>query len=253
MNSTPGIAALAERLDDAGVVCVGSGFPVAGKLGARPYRTLVINAAQSEPLMHKDWALLAHFSACVFDGAAVLAEALGITRTFLAAREEFLAVLPECTALARQRRVAICRLPDIYPLGYEAILKREILRLPLGTVNDDVLVVNAETLRNIAWAVLRSRPVTDKIITVAGAVAQPLSLRVPIGTSFGDCLALAGGVKGEAFVVFKNGVLGGARVDPAQAWAKRWNRSARIAVRHVTVIVWSSARMRMCVPTAIVW
>ena len=221
MIDTPEIAALTERLNGAGVVCVGSGFPVAEKLVARPggpVRTLIINAAQSEPLMHKDWALLAHFGACVFDGAAVLAEALGITRIFLAAREEFLAALPECGALARQRRVAICRLPDIYPLGYEGILKREILKLALGAAHDDVLVINAETLRNIAWAVLRARPVTDKIITVAGAVAQPQSLRVPIGASLSDCLALAGGLCGGAGVIFRDGVLGGAITDPAQTW-----------------------------------
>lgn len=197
----------------------GGGFSLADKLLARPYHSLIINAAQSEPLICKDWAALAHYGECVLSGARLLIEALGLKKTFLAIREEFATALPELPAQARKAGVVLSRLPDIYPLGYEKILKREALGLAMDDAGAaDVLVVNAETLRNLSWAVLRQRPLTTKLITMAGAVNRPISLQVPVGISFDECLALAGGASCADYVVFHNGVLAGQPIDPAQAW-----------------------------------
>jgi Na+-translocating ferredoxin:NAD+ oxidoreductase RnfC subunit len=196
----------------------GGGYALADKLLARPYGTLIINAAQSEPLICKDWAALAHYGDCVLSGAQLLIETLNLARTFLATREEFLAALPDLPTAARKYKVTLARLPDIYPLGYEKVLKRELLGLPMNAAGDDVLVVNAETLRNLSWAARQQRPVTTKLITVAGAVAHPVSLQVPVGTPFADCLALAGGATSSEYALFHNGVLAGTRIDPAHAW-----------------------------------
>ena len=217
---TAKIQALADCARGAGVVGAGGGgFSLADKLLARPYRTLIINAAQSEPLICKDWAALAHYGNCVLEGAQLLIEALGLGKAFLATRDEFSAALPDLSAAARKHKVIVARLPDIYPLGYERVLKRELLGIPMNDDRaDDVLVVNAETLRNLSWAVNLKRPVTTKLITVGGAVAHPTSLQVPIGTSFHDCLTLAGGAIDAHYRVFHNGVLAGKPIDPAQAW-----------------------------------
>ena len=212
--------ALADCVRAAGVVGAGGGgFSLADKLLARPYRTLIVNAAQSEPLICKDWAALAHYGDCVLAGAQLLRETLGLAKVFVATRDEFAAALPDLPALARQHQVALARLPDLYPLGYEKILKREVLAIPIdGAGADDVLVINAETLRNLSWAALRQRSLTTKLITLAGAVACPTSLEVPIGTSFADCLAHAGGAGCAHYALFRNGVLAGKAVDPAQSW-----------------------------------
>lgn len=214
---------LADCARSSGVVGAGGGgFSLADKLLARAYHTLIINAAQSEPLICKDWAALAHYGECVLSGAQLLIDTLGLSKAFLATRDEFSASLPDLPALARQHKVTLARLPDIYPLGYEKILKREILGIPVSPAgapaNDGVLVVNAETLRNLSWAVLRQRPVCTKLITLAGEVAHPISLSVPIGTPFADCLALAGGPSCAGYAVFHNGVLSGQPIDPAHAW-----------------------------------
>jgi len=214
------IGQLAERAHAAGVVGAGGGgFSLADKLTARPYRTLIINAAQSEPLICKDWAVLAHYPHCVCDGARLLSAALGLGKVFLAVRDEFLPLLPDLAAVARQYGVQVARLPDLYPAGYEKVLKRELLGLPMNTNGlDEVLVINAETLRNLSWAVSQDRPLTTKLLTIAGAVAQPLTLEVPIGLAFADCLRLAGGASCNDYVVFHNGVLCGQPVDPACSW-----------------------------------
>lgn len=229
MNRPPAaLVDLADCVRAHGVLGAGGGgYALADKLLARPYGTLIINAAQSEPLICKDWAALAHYGDCVLSGAQLLIETLNLARTFLATREEFLAALPDLPAAARKYKVTLARLPDIYPLGYEKVLKRELLGLPMNAASaDDVLVINAETLRNLSWAVRQQRPVTTKLITVAGAVAHPISLQVPVGTPFADCLALAGGAvcgntggnTGADYALFHNGVLAGTPVDPAHAW-----------------------------------
>jgi len=220
MSANAKLQALAACVRAAGVVGAGGGgFSLADKLLARPYRTLIINAAQSEPLLCKDWAVLAHYGDCVLSGAELLREALGLNKIFLATRDEFSPVLADLPALARQHHVALARLPDLYPLGYEKILKRELLAIPIdGAGSDEVLVINAETLRNLSWAALRQRPLTTKLITLAGAVAQPISLEVPLGASFADCLAQAGGASCAHYALFRNGVLAGKAVNPEHAW-----------------------------------
>jgi Na+-translocating ferredoxin:NAD+ oxidoreductase RnfC subunit len=45
----------------------------------------------------------------------------------------------------------------------------------------DAVVANIETLMNMGL----DRPVTHKYLTVAGAVAEPVTLRVPVGITIG--------------------------------------------------------------------
>jgi Na+-translocating ferredoxin:NAD+ oxidoreductase RnfC subunit len=51
---------------------------------------------------------------------------------------------------------------------------------------------NVETIINVGKAA-RGVPVTEKYLTITGAVASPLTTVVPVGTSFQDCLRAAGG------------------------------------------------------------
>lgn len=65
------VQSLADCARAHGVVGAGGGgYSLADKLLARPYQTLIINAAQSEPLICKDWAALAQYGQCVLDGAS---------------------------------------------------------------------------------------------------------------------------------------------------------------------------------------
>ncbi|HID23310.1 MAG TPA: NADH dehydrogenase subunit, partial [Planctomycetaceae bacterium] len=53
------------------------------------------------------------------------------------------------------------------------------------------VVINVETALNVSKAA--ERPVTEKYLTVGGAVAEPVTLRVPVGITLGECLEAAGG------------------------------------------------------------
>jgi Na+-translocating ferredoxin:NAD+ oxidoreductase RnfC subunit len=70
------------------------------------------------------------------------------------------------------------------------------------------VVNNVETLAHVA-AAREGRPVTHKILTVAGAVRQPITLTVPIGATFRDAIEAAGGLATEDPVLALGGLLMG--------------------------------------------
>ena len=65
--------------------------------------------------------------------------------------------------------------------------------------------MNVETLVNVGLG----RPVTDKYLTVAGAVAEPVTLRVPVGVSLAELIAAAGGATEPNVAVLVGGVMMG--------------------------------------------
>jgi Na+-translocating ferredoxin:NAD+ oxidoreductase RnfC subunit len=77
--------------------------------------------------------------------------------------------------------------------------------IPPGGLPLDVGVVvsNVETLINVA----RNRPVTHKYLTVAGAVADPVTLHVPVGMAIGEVIAAAGGATASPFEVLVGGAM----------------------------------------------
>jgi Na+-translocating ferredoxin:NAD+ oxidoreductase RnfC subunit len=74
------------------------------------------------------------------------------------------------------------------------------------------VVDNVETIINVAHA-LDGKPVTDKYVTVHGAVREPLTTVVPVGTTIADCLHLAGGCTVENPIILTGGVMMGGVTD----------------------------------------
>jgi len=86
-------------------------------------------------------------------------------------------------------------LQDAYPAGDEFILFYDVRGrvIPPGGIPLSVgaVVMNVETALNVATAA--DKPVTEKYLSIAGAVAEPITLRVPIGVTLAQCVAEAGG------------------------------------------------------------
>jgi Na+-translocating ferredoxin:NAD+ oxidoreductase RnfC subunit len=115
--------------------------------------------------------------------------------------------------------------PDVYPAGDEYVLVYEIAgrQIPPGGLPLHVgcVVDNVETIVNVAEAVAR-RPVVDKCVTVCGAVARPLTAVVPVGTTLGDCLELAGGATTDDPLLLTGGLMmGGVTSDLATPVSKK--------------------------------
>jgi Na+-translocating ferredoxin:NAD+ oxidoreductase RnfC subunit len=101
---------------------------------------------------------------------------------------------------------------DVYPAGDEFVLVYEATHrlIPPGGIPLEIgcVVVNVETLYNIARAV-EGIPVTEKFLTVSGAVMNPSTFKVPIGTPYSDCIARAGGSTADKYAVLSGGAMMG--------------------------------------------
>jgi len=183
-----------EQIAHAGVVGAGgAGFPTHVKLSGKA-DTVVINAAECEPLLHKDKELLRRFAEPVLAGLASAMRLVGAGRGVVGIKEKYTDVIEKLRAHL-PAGVDIAPLDDVYPAGDEFILVYEVLRrvVPPGGITLDVgaVVINVETAMNIALA--PDRAVTETYLTVGGAVANPVTLPVPVGTAMSECVAAAGG------------------------------------------------------------
>ena len=183
-----------EQIREAGVVGAGgAGFPTYVKLSAKA-DTVLINAAECEPLLHKDKEVLRDYADTVLEGLAQAMQLVGASRGIIGIKGKYHDVID----LLRPRLpqdVEIVPLPDAYPSGDEFILVYEATGrvIPPGGIPLHVgaVVINVETAKNIAEAA--AHPVTEKYLTIAGAVAEPVTVRVPIGVTLEDCVTAAGG------------------------------------------------------------
>ena len=123
---------------------------------------------------------------------------------------------------------------DVYPAGDEYVLVYEITgrQIPPGglPLHVDCVVDNVETIINIGKAV-DGTPVTEKYVTITGAVHHPLTTVVPIGTSFQDCLRAAGGCTVDDPTLLVSGVMmGGVSKDMLHARDQDHGRTHRAAI-----------------------
>ena len=156
--------------------------------------TLLLNAAECEPLLHKDKELLREFADLVVEGMAIGMRAVGARRGIIGIKEKYGDEIDRLrTKLPRNMEVRPLR--NAYPAGDEFILVYDVLRrvIPPGGIPPAVgaVVVNVETAMNMARSA--DRPVVEKYLTVAGAVAEPVTLCVPLGATLAQCVAAAGG------------------------------------------------------------
>ncbi len=201
------VASLA-RIEELGIVGAGgAGFPTAEKFRSRAGSVLV-NAAECEPLLHKDKELLIHHAPAMFAGLQIAMDCVGASEAVIGIKDKYHDVIE---TLTRQlpSAVKIFPLTDTYPAGDEFLLVHDITGrvIPPGGLPRDAgaVVCNVETLVNIGL----DAPVTHKYLTVAGAVATPVTLRAPVGISIAELIEAAGGATVLDFGVLLGGSMMG--------------------------------------------
>ena len=203
---------LVDKVRAAGVVGAGgAGFPTHVKLGGKA-DTVIANGAECEPLLHKDAAVMEQWGAHVVTGVRLSMEAVGAKEGVVAIKKKNRHAVEAIEAACHGTSVRVQLLGDYYPAGDEYDLVHEVtgraippagIPLAVGCV-----VNNVETLANVA-AAAEGAPLTRKTLTIAGAVREPATLSVPLGTSFRACIAAAGGSTVDDPVLFLGGLMMG--------------------------------------------
>ena len=232
---------LKQRMAQAGVVGAGgAGFPSAVKL-AEGADTLIIDAAECEPLLYTDFTILRMQLQRVLSGAETVIEAAGIRRGVLALREDNARALGLSHGQKLSAHVTVHELPNVYPVGDEVILVYEVMRRVIDPgalpITVGAIVYNAETLYNIDRAVKENAAVTEKWLTIGGQVREPMVVRVPIGMRVRELFEKLGVTVPEDSVVVDGGPAMGNVIDPNQAVVKKTTKALTIYPRTIPAMV----------------
>ena len=204
--ASAGLTSSLDRIEELGIIGAGGGgFPTAVKFKAQ-VPLFIANAAECEPLLHKDKELLHHHAESFLRGMTMAMQLVGAREGVIGVKEKYQEIIAALEAKV-PANIRVAPLPDCYPAGDEFILVHMVTGrvIPPGGLPKDVgaTVSNVETLMNIGL----DRPVTHKYLTVAGAVAHPVTLRVPIGITIGEVIEAAGGATVPSFGVLLGGVM----------------------------------------------
>lgn len=180
---------------EAGVVgCGGPGFPTHVKLSSQVEYVLG-NCAECEPLLRLDNETALHYAEEIMEGLRYAVQASGASRGFICIKTKHVKEIEMLRKYCTEG-LEVFLLKDFFPAGDEQQLIYEVLGkvVPTGGLPMDVgcIVQNANTLRNIARA-MKGIPVTRKVMTISGAVREPMTVEAPIGMSMREVVALAGG------------------------------------------------------------
>ncbi|MGN0354141.1 MAG: 4Fe-4S dicluster domain-containing protein [Muricoprocola sp.] len=178
---------LIEAIKKAGVVGAGgAGFPTHVKLNAKA-EYLIINAAECEPLIETDKFLCREYADRIIDTVLLMGQHLEAQHIVIGLKAKYKAEIAalEKAIQSKNASVEIFPMRTYYPAGDEQVLVEQVTGrsvpergLPL---NVGAVVENVGTVLSIADA-LEGKPVTEKYLSVTGAVREPVMFKVPLGT-----------------------------------------------------------------------
>jgi Na+-translocating ferredoxin:NAD+ oxidoreductase RnfC subunit len=203
---------LSKKLKECGVVGAGgAGFPTYVKAKST-VEYMLANGAECEPLLHKDYELMCHFPNETVSGMALMMKAVHARQGKFGIKEKNRAAVDAIRSEAEAKGIELELLGDFYPSGdeYELVYSATGRLIPAGGIPLQVgcVVNNVETLYNVHFAA-QDIPVTRKLVSMGGAVGKPKSFWVPVGTSFRDLIALAGGATTPDYGIFVSGLMMG--------------------------------------------
>lgn len=212
---------LKELMRESGIVGAGgAGFPSYAKL-ADGADTLVVNGAECEPLLYTDYILLQKEMPMVLAGIKEVLEFAKIPCALLCVKEHTAKRLRLSDGTKLEDRIILKTLPDVYPMGDEISLIYQatgrVVKPGNLPITAGVIVLNVETLYNVASAVKHSAPVTEKWVTIAGDIPEAIVVKVPIGTSIAELFERNSIIVPEGYSVLDGGPSMGKVIDPERA------------------------------------
>lgn len=211
---------LTALVESAGIVGAGgAGFPTHVKLNAKA-DTVIINGAECEPLLRVDQQLMARQAGRLLAALDKIVAHLGAREGVVALKEHYHTAAGALQQeLAGYPKLRLHLLGAFYPAGDEQVIVYEVTGkvVPEGgiPIHAGVVVINVETALNVLDA-MDGHPVTEKYLTLTGAVRTPKTVRVPLGITVAEALELAGGPSVADYRVVNGGPMMG-RLVPLES------------------------------------
>ena len=226
-------------LRDGGVVGAGgAGFPSYAKLDSRA-DTIILNCAECEPLLKLHRQVLEKYAEEILQTLDLIAKTVGAKSVIVAVKRSYKRTIDAVTPLLDTfENMTLCPLPEVYPAGDEVVMIYEATgrvvapgALPISV---GVTVFNVETVYNMS-RLLAGKALTHKYVTIAGEVAHPVTLKVPLGTPVSELIAAAGGVTVEDPAYVFGGPMMGRLGTPLEPVTKTTNAVLVLSETHTIV------------------
>ena len=208
-----------EKITACGIVGLGGAtFPTHVKLSPPPgmqASVLIVNAAECEPYLTADHALMLEKSEEILVGIQILMKALQVNRAVIGIENNKKDAIARFQQLIpRYPGIEICPLKMRYPQGGEkqlidAVLRRQVPSggLPIAT---GAVVQNAGTVFAVYEAVQKNKPLFERVVTVTGkSLNRPANYRVRTGTPVGQLIQAAGGLPEDTGKIISGGPMMG--------------------------------------------
>ena len=194
-----------ECIKDAGIVGMGGAcFPTHVKL-CPPKEctidTLIINAVECEPYLTADHRLMLEHPDEIIIGIKIILKVLGIDRAVIGVesnKPDAISLLQSKTSMVSG--IEVMPLKMKYPQGgekqlIEAVTGRQVPPPPALPANVGCVVQNVGTVFAIYEAVMKNKPLIERIVTVTGkGLKNPCNLKVRMGTPVSQLIEYAGGM-----------------------------------------------------------
>ena len=218
---------IVAKIREAGIVGMGgAGYPTPIKTSVpedKKAEILIVNGIECEPFLTADDRLMVEKAEEIIMGARLINKALGIQNAVIAIDENKPLAIEKLTALSKLYigvNVRVCKTK--YPQGGEKQLIKAITgkEVPSGKLPIDVgcIVQNAGTVFAVYEAVLKNKPLFERILTVSGdACTHPCNYRVRIGTPISHIIEKSGGLSDDVCKIVLGGPMMGNVVVNTQA------------------------------------
>ncbi len=209
-----------NRIKASGIVGMGGAtFPTHVKLSIPPTKKaemLIINGAECEPYLTSDHRSMLERGEEFLMGCRVVLKQLGINRCYVGIENNKPDAIELLTKLAASdSSITIVPLKVGYPQGgekqlIEAVSGREVPPPPGLPIDVGAVVVNVSTILAIYEAVLKGKPLIERVVTVTGkSISKPINVMTRFGTPISSIIELAGGVPEDTGKVINGGPMMG--------------------------------------------
>ena len=208
------------KIKDAGIVGMGGAtFPTHVKLSVPPGKkaeVVIINGVECEPYLTSDHRTMLEHGEELVMAVTILMKAVGVGKACIGIENN------KPDAIAHLRRIVagysgieVVPLKVMYPQGGEkqliaAVTGRQVPPPPALPIDVGAVVCNASTALAVYQAVLKNKPLIERVVTVTGkSVKEPKNLLTRMGTPVSALLEAAGGLPEDAGTVINGGPMMG--------------------------------------------
>lgn len=209
-----------DKIKTAGIVGMGGAtFPCHVKLCPPPgckAECVIINAVECEPYLTADHSLMLEHADEILVGVQLIMKAVNVTRGYIGIENNKPDAIRLMTEKAKQYpEIEVVPLKVKYPQGGEkqlidAVIGRQVPAPPAIPINVGAVVQNVGTAFAIYQAVMKNKPLIDRVITVTGkSVQKPSNLLARLGTPFSQLIDECGGLPQDTGKVIGGGPMMG--------------------------------------------